>query len=57
MLVDYFYEGLSLHHKRLVESMCYGSFLTKYGDEGMAYLNQVIDMSKGWEISQLKEMR
>ena len=33
MLVDYFYEGLSLDHKKLVGTMCNGSFLTKNGDE------------------------
>ena len=39
MLVDYFYKSLSLDHKRIVESMCNGSFLNKNGDEAMTYLN------------------
>ena len=56
MLVDYFYEGLRLDHKRLVESMCDGFFFTKIGDKAMAYLNKVAKMSKGWEVSQLKDM-
>ena len=47
MLVDYFYEGLSLDYKRLVESMCNGSFLTKNGDETLDYLIKVAEMSKG----------
>ena len=57
MLVHYFYEGLSLDHKRLVESMYNGSFFfTNNGVEVMSYLNKVAKMSKGWELSQLKEM-
>ena len=56
MVVDYFFEGLSLDHRRFFESMCNGSFLTKNGDETMAYLNKVAEMSKRWEVSQLKEM-
>ena len=55
MLVENFYEGLILDHKRLVESMCNGSFLTKNGDEAMAYLNQVVEISKEWEMSQMNE--
>ena len=39
MLVDYFYEGLSLDHERLVERLRNGSFLTKNVYEAMAYLN------------------
>ena len=56
MLVNYLYEGLSLNPKRLVESMCNGFFLTKNGDEAMTYLNQEVEMPKGWEVSKLKEM-
>ena len=56
MIVDYFYEGISLDHKRLVESMNNGPFLTKNGDKAVVYLNQVAEMSKGWEVSQLKDM-
>ena len=55
-LINYFYEGLSLDHKRLVESICNGSFLTKNGDESMAYLNKVAEIYRGWEVSQLKKM-
>ena len=56
MLLDYFYEGLSLDHMRLVESMRNGSFLSKNRDEVMAYLTQVAKMTKGWEVSQMKGM-
>ena len=45
--MDYFFEGLNLYHKRLVESMCNGSFLTKNGDEALTLINQVVEMSKG----------
>ena len=44
LLVNYFYDGISLAMKQLLETMCVGDFLSKNPD-----LNCVSEASKGWD--------
>ena len=49
MLVNHFYDGMSLAMKQLLETMCGGDFLSKNHDEAMDFLNYVDETSKGWD--------
>ena len=49
MLVNHFYDGMSLSMKQLLETMCGGDFLSKNPDEAMDFLNYVVETSKGWD--------
>ena len=49
MLVNHFYDGMSLSMKQLFETMCGGDFLSKNPDEAMDFLNYVAETSKGWD--------
>ena len=46
MLVNHFYDGMSLAMKQLLETMCGGDFLSKNPDEAMGFLNYVAETSK-----------
>ena len=49
MLVNHFYDGMSLSMKQLLETMFGGDFLSKNPDEAMDLLNYVAETSKGWD--------
>ena len=49
MLVNHFYDGMSLSMKQLLETMCGGDFLSKHPDEAMDFLNYVAETSKAWD--------
>ena len=49
MLVNHFYDGMSLSMKQLLETMCGGDFLSKNPDEAMDFLNYVAETSKAWD--------
>ena len=49
MLVNHFYDGMSLVMKQLLETMCGGVFLNKNPDEAMDFLNYVAETSKSWD--------
>ena len=49
MLVNHFYDGMSLPMKQLLETMCGGDFLNKHLDEALDYLNYVAETSKAWD--------
>ena len=49
MLVNHFYDGMSLAMKQLLETMCGGDFLSKNPDEAMDFLNYVVETSKAWD--------
>ena len=49
MLVNHFYDGMSLSMKQLLETMCEGDFLNKNPDEAMDFLNYVVETSKAWD--------
>ena len=49
VLVNHFYDGMSLAMKQLLETMCGGDFLSKHSDEAMEFLNYVAETSKAWD--------
>ena len=61
MLVNHFYDGMSLAMKQLLETMCVcgggggGDFLSKNPDEAMDFLNYVAETSKAWDEPNPKE--
>ena len=55
MLVNHFYDGMSLSMKKLLETMCGGEFLSKHPYEAMEYLNYVAETSKAWVEPNPKE--
>ena len=55
MLVNHFYDGMSLAMKQLLETMCGGDFLSKHPDEAMDFLNYVAKTSKAWDESNPRE--
>ena len=57
MLVNHFYDGISLAMKQLLETMCGGDFLSKNPDEAMDFLNYVAKTSKGWDEPNPREVR
>ena len=56
MLVNHFYDGMSLSMKQLLETMCGGDFLSKNPDEAMDFLNYVAETSKGWDEPNPREV-
>ena len=56
LLVNYFYDGISLTMKQLVETMRGGDFLSKNPEEALDFLNYVAEASKGWDEPNLREM-
>ena len=55
MLVNHFYDGMSLTMKQLLETMCGGDFLSKNPDEAMDFLNYVAETSKAWDEPNFRE--
>ena len=49
MLVNHFYDGMSLAMKHLLETMCEGDFMSKNPEEAMNFLNYVAETSKAWD--------
>ena len=49
MLVNHFYNGMSLATKQLMETMCGGDLLSKHPNEAMDFLNYVTETSKAWD--------
>ena len=49
MLVNHFYNGMSLVMKQLLETMCGGDFMSKHLEEAMDFLNYVAETSKAWD--------
>ena len=49
MLVNHFYDGMSLAMKQLLETICGGDFLSNNPDEAMDFLNYVAKTSKAWD--------
>ena len=49
MLVNHFYDGMSLAMKQLLETMCGGDFLSKHPEEAMDFLNYVAKTFKAWD--------
>ena len=56
LLVSYFYDGISLAKKQLLETMCGGDFLSKNLEEALDFLNYVAEASKGWDEPNPMEM-
>ena len=56
MLVNHFYDGMSLAMKQLLETMCGGDFLSKNLDEAMDFLNYVAETSKAWDEPNPREV-
>ena len=49
MLVNHFYDGMSLDMKQLLETMCGGDFMSKNLEEAVDFLNYVVETSKAWD--------
>ena len=49
MLVSYFYEGMSLTMKQLLETMCGSDFMSKSPDDALDFLNYVAEISRSWD--------
>ena len=47
LLVSYFYDGISLAMKQLLETMCGVDFLSKNLEEALDFLSYVVEASKG----------
>ena len=56
MLVNHFYDGISLAMKKLLETICGGDFLSKNPDEAMDLLNYVAETSKAWDEPNPREV-
>jgi len=50
-LVSYFYEGLTLKDRKLVELMCNGTFEAKDSDETMEYLDLLAENAQSWDTT------
>ena len=47
LLISYFYDGISIAIKKLLETMCGGDFLRKHLEEALDFLGYVAEASKG----------
>ena len=56
LLISYFYDGISLAMKQLLETMCGGDFLSKNPKEALDFLGYVVEASKGWDEPNPREM-
>ena len=56
LLVNYFYDGISLSMKQLLETMRGGDFLSKNPEEALDFLNYVAEASKCWDKPNLREI-
>jgi len=50
-LVSYFYEGLTLKDRQMIELMCNGTFKDKDPDEAMEYLDLVVENAQNWDTT------
>jgi hypothetical protein len=48
-LVSYFYEGLTLRDRQMVELMCNGTFEDKDRNEAMEYLDLLVENMQNWD--------
>ena len=56
LLVSYFYDGMSSSMKQILETMCGGDFMSKNPEEAMDFLSYVLEVSRGWDEPNNKEM-
>ena len=49
MLVIYFYEGMSLAMKQLLETMCEDDFMSKSPDKALDFQNHMVVISRSWD--------
>ncbi|RVW21873.1 hypothetical protein CK203_108513 [Vitis vinifera] len=56
LLVSYFYNSMSSSMKQLLETMCGGDFMSKNPEEVMNFLSYVVEVSRGWDEPNAKEV-
>ena len=56
LLVNHFYDGISLSIKQLLKTMCGGDFLSKNLEEALDFLGYVVEALKGWDEPKPGEM-
>ena len=56
LLVSYFYDSMSSSMKQLLETMCGGDFMSKNLEEAMDFLNYVVEVSRGWDKPNAREV-
>ena len=56
LLVSYFYDGMSLAMKQLLETVRGRDFLSKNVENAMDFLNYLAEESKGWDEPNLREI-
>ena len=56
LLVNYFYDGIFLAMKQLLETMCGGDFLSKHLEEALDFLGYVAEASKRWDEPNPREI-
>ena len=56
LLVSYFYDGISLAMKQLLETMCGGDFMSKNPEEALDFMSYVAETSKDWDEPNPREM-
>ena len=56
LLVSYFYDGISLAMKQLLETMCGGDFMSKNPEDTLDFLSYVAEASKGCDEPNPRDM-
>nr|CAN70056.1 hypothetical protein VITISV_013335 [Vitis vinifera] len=56
LLVSYFYDGMSSSMKQLLETMYGGDFMSKNPEEAMDFLSYVVEVSRGWDEPNAREV-
>ena len=56
LFFSYFYDGISLAMKQLLETMCGEDFMSKNLEEDFDFLSYVAKASKDWDEPNLREM-
>ena len=56
LLVSYFYDDMSFSMKQLLETMCGGDFMSKNLEEAMDFLSYVVEVSRGWDEPNAREV-
>ena len=56
ILVNHFYDEMSLTMKQLSETMCGGDFMSKNPEEATDFLNYVVETSKAWDEPNPREI-
>ena len=54
-LANFFYDGLTLSMKQLLESMCNRGFLHTPNNEALELLSSIAKLTRGWEESLARE--